>query len=58
MPSIQRKAVLLAVISLEMAGLRLMAAEVEHNPATAYATKAMALLRENCLLRRSSRLAA
>ena len=42
-------AVLLAVVSLEMPGLRLMAAEAEHNPATAYTAKAMALLRENCL---------
>ena len=40
---------LAVVILLGMAGLTLGAAEADHNPATAYTTKVMALLRGNCL---------
>ena len=49
MSPLRHLAVLLAFLSLGMAGLPLGAAEAEQNPATAYTTKAMALLRGNCL---------
>ena len=49
MSPLRHLAILPVVISLGMAGLPLGAAERQQNPATAHTTKAMALLRGNCL---------